>query len=304
MNIQKYKRRRLEESNIDESASESWMTSYADMMSLLFALFTVLYALGMMNKVSFSVLVEALSGKLAKGGVVSRVSYKEYTSDNMQKGEGKKELKEAIKVFLNGDRKKEVKDSRQELKERKKDVLLDEDLTIIEKKLKRILLSKGYSKATMVRFEERGLVVSLMTDRLLFNLGEADLTAKCKRILDVIISVLCKYKNPLRIEGNTCNLPIHNSRFRSNWELSTMRATNVAKYLITIKKVRPERVSLVGYGEYRPMFPNTSEVNRIKNRRVDIVILNSRGGYSPAGTSRKKKIGKKLGAREKPPGKK
>ena len=76
----------------------------------------------------------------------------------------------------------------------------------------------------------------------------------------------------MRIEGHTDDLPIHTERFPSNWELSTTRATNVLKFLIS-QGLAGEKLSAVGYGEFRPIVVNDSEENRKKNRRVDIVLL-------------------------------
>lgn len=77
----------------------------------------------------------------------------------------------------------------------------------------------------------------------------------------------------IRVEGHTDNVPIHTSTFPSNWELSSARSTNVLQYLIPHANLEPSRVSAVGYGEFRPKFPNDSSENRSKNRRVDIVIV-------------------------------
>jgi chemotaxis protein MotB len=151
----------------------------------------------------------------------------------------------------------------------------DADLYAMEIKLNHVLTEGGYRKAVIVKMEERGLAIQMLTDKLLFDRGEASLKPECKKILDSFSKILLENNRPLRVEGNTCNIPIKSERFADNWELSTMRATNVAKYLITRHGVDPEKVSIVGYGEYRPMFKNTGEENRSKNRRVDIVILKS-----------------------------
>lgn len=81
--------------------------------------------------------------------------------------------------------------------------------------------------------------------------------------------------NHIRVEGFTDDLPIHNSKFDSNWELSVIRATNVVKILVNEVGIEPQRISAVGYGEYRPVVPNDSEEHRRLNRRVDIVIMNT-----------------------------
>jgi len=84
---------------------------------------------------------------------------------------------------------------------------------------------------------------------------------------------VANYSNPVRIEGNTDNVPIRSDKYRSNWELSTARATNIIHYLIENYTIRPEKISAVGYGEFRPVADNGNEPGRTKNRRVDIVLL-------------------------------
>jgi chemotaxis protein MotB len=91
---------------------------------------------------------------------------------------------------------------------------------------------------------------------------------------------LAGYSNPVRIEGNTDNVPISSGKYQSNWELSTARATNIVHYMIENYKFRPGKISAVGYGEFRPIADNGTEAGRAKNRRVDIVLLakESEGG--------------------------
>jgi len=119
---------------------------------------------------------------------------------------------------------------------------------------------------------ERGLVVSFM-DKVLFDLGQSDLRPEARRVLSEVAVILRKIPNDIRIEGHTCDLPIRTERFPSNWELSTSRACTVLRYFIETAGLAPERFTAMGYGEYRPKVPNTSEANRALNRRVDIVIL-------------------------------
>jgi chemotaxis protein MotB len=81
------------------------------------------------------------------------------------------------------------------------------------------------------------------------------------------------YSNPIRVEGNTDNVPISSRFFRSNWELSTARSANIIHYLVDYYGFEPGKISAVGYGEYRPVASNDDETGRRKNRRVDIVLL-------------------------------
>jgi len=95
-------------------------------------------------------------------------------------------------------------------------------------------------------------------------------------LLDNIAAAIDKYSNSVRIEGYTDNIPIKTAQFQSNWELSTARATNIVHYLVD-HQFPAEKLSAVGYGQYRPIADNSTEEGRQKNRRVDVVMLSSSG---------------------------
>ena len=114
-------------------------------------------------------------------------------------------------------------------------------------------------------------VILRLPGRILFDLGEAELKPEARKILDKLVPALKEYQYQVRVEGHTDNLPIHTERFPSNWELSAARAINVVKYMEK-KGVNRQLLSAVGYGEYRPLFPNNTPQGRTRNRRVEIVI--------------------------------
>lgn len=128
---------------------------------------------------------------------------------------------------------------------------------------------KGQAEVTIT---ERGITISFK-EKLFFNIGSAAIVSEAYPVLENVGKILKERKFPLRIEGHTCDLPIQSAQFPSNWELSAIRATNVAKFLITRVGFEPERISIAGYGQYHPLVPNDSEENRAKNRRVDIVVI-------------------------------
>jgi chemotaxis protein MotB len=78
------------------------------------------------------------------------------------------------------------------------------------------------------------------------------------------------------VKGYTCNLPIHTSLFPTNWELSTRRATEVVRYFINEERLSPRQFAAMGFGEYHPQFSNETEAERMKNRRVELVILSEK----------------------------
>jgi chemotaxis protein MotB len=110
-------------------------------------------------------------------------------------------------------------------------------------------------------------------EELGFASGSADPKPSMLQVLDSLAAILKQLPHDVRIEGHTDDVPINTPLFRSNWHLSVARAVNVAYYLIEQHGLVPEKVSVAGYGEFRPLAPNTSEENRARNRRVDIVIM-------------------------------
>ncbi|MGB9682399.1 MAG: OmpA/MotB family protein [bacterium] len=145
-------------------------------------------------------------------------------------------------------------------------------LTEAMHQIQSIVEGAGLKGSVQTSINERGLVISIK-DSTLFDLGKADLKPHFKIILDNIGKALKKLPNQIRIEGHTDNWPINTPQFPSNWELSTARATTVLRYLIENVGLDPTKMSAVGYGEFRPIFPNDSDAHRARNRRVDIVVL-------------------------------
>jgi chemotaxis protein MotB len=123
-----------------------------------------------------------------------------------------------------------------------------------------------------LELQERGLIVRF-AEQVFFDLGEAALKPEALEVLKTLAGTLKTLPNPLRVEGHTDNWPISTARFPSNWELSVHRATNVVRFLIEEEGFDPNKLSVAGYSEYRPIRPNDTAEDRAMNRRVDIVIL-------------------------------
>jgi len=120
--------------------------------------------------------------------------------------------------------------------------------------------------------DERGIVIRIM-DRAFFDPGRAELKETAKKALMKIAPIIKAADNQIRIEGHTDNVPISTSEFKSNWELSVRRATEVVRHLIEKYDFPPERISASGYAEYRPVASNDTEQDRALNRRIEIILL-------------------------------
>lgn len=223
----------------EEKTGSTWLATYGDMVSLLLCFFILLYSFSSVDSQKFKQV--AISLQEALGGILMGGS--SLGDDTMMEGS---ELEQ----------------------EQMGQAMLEIEAYIKE---------SGLQGVVAVAYEERGLVIRFM-DTVLFDLAKANLKSGSLVILDKLATVLHKVPNQIAIEGHTDNLPIHTAEFPSNWWLSTARANRVAEYLMDQQGIAPERVSVVGYGEYRPLSPNTTAANRAKNRRVEILIKRSAVG--------------------------
>ena len=138
--------------------------------------------------------------------------------------------------------------------------------------VKEFVEKNDLSSTVSITEDERGVILQ-MKDSILFETGKADLKADSKELLDKISILTATLPNSIIIEGHTDNVPIKTPEFDSNWELSSMRATRVLRYFTEQKQQNPSRFSAVGYGETKPIVPNTTVENKAQNRRVNILIV-------------------------------
>ncbi len=214
-----------------------WLLTYADMITLLLALFIILFSISTINKVKLQRLVHDLGGGFNSTDAINN-------PPNGQTVSATNDDLEAMQAQL--------------------------ESYITKNKIQ----SQVQTKITKDG-KKRELVISLLSDRPVYDSGSADLKPPTMKILDQVYTQLKTRENEVRVEGNTDNVPISNSQFPSNWELSSARATGVARYLVEEKGLQPKRISALGYGEYRPKFPNDTDAHRAGNRRVDVVILDT-----------------------------
>ena len=113
----------------------------------------------------------------------------------------------------------------------------------------------------------------MLANPVLFGLGESELKPSAILVLHQVAVLLKDIPNAVLVEGHTDDKPISRGDFHSNWELSVARAFGVIRYFIEEENIPPQRLSAVGYGEYKPLYPNDTEENRAKNRRIEINIV-------------------------------
>ena len=149
-----------------------------------------------------------------------------------------------------------------------------DELNQAKRLLENTLSKEIQDKQVKLEMMGKGLVITVVGD-VLFDSGKDKIRPQSFPILDKVATVLKENVPELNvgIEGHTDNLPIKFSGWKSNWELSTARALSVLHYIVEEKNISPERVSAIGYGEYRPVASNSTKESRQLNRRVEIVIL-------------------------------
>jgi chemotaxis protein MotB len=155
------------------------------------------------------------------------------------------------------------------------------DADALQRELEKALDAELKRHEVEIRVTPEGLVLSLR-DIGFFSSGQARLLPSALPKLGRIASILKEHGFDIRVEGHTDNVPIHNAEFRSNWELSTARATQVITLLVEECDLDPLRVAAAGYGEYRPVASNDTPEGRQMNRRIDLVI-SSHGTLAPSG---------------------
>lgn len=148
-----------------------------------------------------------------------------------------------------------------------------DELTEAKSDLERKLKGELAEGDLALELGDRGLVVSVL-DRVLFDSGRAELKESARQTLDKVAETINETlkENQILIEGHTDNEPIHYSGWKSNWELSTARATEVVHYFVDASGISPEQLGAVGYGEFRPVADNSTSEGKLQNRRVEIVI--------------------------------
>jgi chemotaxis protein MotB len=148
------------------------------------------------------------------------------------------------------------------------------ELEMAKRSLEKSLSKEIQDKQVTLEMAEKGLVVTFLSE-ILFDSGKAKIKKEAMPSLDKVVDVVKNVVPGLNIgiEGHTDNQPIKRSGWKSNWELSTARATSVIHYFINEKGIAPQRLAAIGYGEFRPVASNDTPEGRRKNRRVEIVIL-------------------------------
>jgi chemotaxis protein MotB len=245
---------------------ERWLVSYADLLTLLFAFFVVLFASSVSDKKKSQKMSQAMQQAFDPGGPFDAHSKTPPIADGGGTAPGQANpLELAVETTaprggVNGG----------------------------QADIERKALTESIKAATqqhLVRMHEAEDGITLSLDSAgFFDSGSAQIKSATLPVLIKLAAALPQ--GALRVEGYTDNQPIHTTQFRSNWELSTARAAAIAEVLLSASTVSPGNFSIVGYGEFHPVAANATDAGRAANRRVDIVLLRPKAAVAKDGIAK------------------
>jgi chemotaxis protein MotB len=220
------------------AAQDRWLISYADFSTLLFALFATMYAISSVDAHKLTTVAQGV----------------QLAFDDQARTHA---VASPPRESVAGARDTAATDAAEDIR------------PVIERELAPEIAGHQLELST----DRRGVVLSI-PETGLFAIGSDEISGTAQALMMRIASTLAPLENPIRVEGHTDDLPIHTERFRSNWDLSTARATSVVALLVERGGIAADRLSAAGYGEFHPRVDNRSAGDRARNRRVDLVVLN------------------------------
>ena len=257
---------------------ERWLLTYADMITLLMTLFMVLFAISSVNTAKFEALknslAQAVTGKIVSGGPNIQESG---ATDQSQQPTPEPPIP-AIKPMVDvtsstSDRSSSSSSSGATSTSVSAAKREEEDFKQLKRKIDEYAKDHGLQSKLQTDVVRRGLVIRLLTDKVLFASGDAQLEPASTGLLTTIARLLVmEVRHPIIVEGHTDSRPIASSQFPTNWELSTSRAAQVVRFFIR-QGVASPRLEAAGLAAQRPIASNSSELGRSRNRRVEIVLV-------------------------------
>lgn len=220
-----------------------WMVTFSDLVTLILVFFILLFSMSQIDMIKFKAISESFNDRAIL------------------------DFNPSIIPLENPPDEKEEEQNKEDEEAESEEPSLDNLLTEIEAFLK----ENGLEDVIIANRTERGVVL-VLDEQVLFESGEAEIIGGQNSFLDKVGSMLQNMPNIVKVEGHTDNRPITTFRYPSNWELSAARSSSVIRYLVDSFKLDSSRFIAVGYGETRPIVPNTTPENLKKNRRVEIVV--------------------------------
>lgn len=244
----------------EEHADESWLLPYSDLMTLLVALFLVMYAMSATDAKKFEEMSQAFSSALNGGTGILVHSSATPTKSSLDQGRGKK-LDSVVDENTG-----ETEIARLQKQEQ-------EDLEKLKKQFDQYIKNNGLTDLLNTKLNHSQLMITI-SDNALFSSGLAVVKDDSRQLAKSISTMLQQFPDyDVLVQGHTDNIPISNSSYSSNWDLSVDRALHFMKILLLNPNLKPQKFSPIGYGEYHPIADNSTAAGRAKNRRVEVSIL-------------------------------
>ncbi|WP_030176252.1 OmpA/MotB family protein [Spirillospora albida] len=258
---------------------ERWLVTYADMLTVLMALFIVMFAISQVDQTKFEKLRASLAGALGQESVAFEAQGKALAGEAASNAPDPAEMQPTVgEPPTDAEKEKARKavadaDRRRASERAQKAEAEVESFEKLQKAIEEALKRNNAQDAVKFRIDERGLVVTVVTDEVVFGNASAELQAKGRRIVDAIAPPLKTKTNRIQVDGHTNHLPMVSGLYPSNWELSTARASTVVRRLMQAGRLPAGRLSAAGYAEQRPLYPVSDSRSLRLNRRVEIAVL-------------------------------
>ncbi|MCT2196042.1 flagellar motor protein MotB [Paenibacillus phoenicis] len=241
----------------EEHADESWLLPYSDLMTLMLALFIVLYGMSTVDALKFQEMSEAFKSVLTGGtSVLDQNAMISNNKTSLSEIETPKSTQDGLMT-----KKNELK--RQE----------QQNLEALKKQLDTYIKENGLTDDLETKLNQSQLMITI-SDKALFASGEAVVKPEARQLAKAISNMLQQFPDyEVIVSGHTDNVPISTYEFPSNWDLSSVRALNFMKILLLNTNLDPKKFSAIGYGEYHPVASNDTAAGRAQNRRVEVSII-------------------------------
>ncbi|MED3711774.1 flagellar motor protein MotB [Peribacillus frigoritolerans] len=242
--------RRKKKQRHEEHIDESWLVPYADILTLLLALFIVLFASSSVDAVRFQQLSNVFNQVFTSG-----TGFMDFPSDSPSNEPTSPEQRRGAE-----DLEKLGKNEQ-------------EELTEVQERVNAYIEKNDLTDKLETNLTDEGMLISIR-ENVLFESGVAEVRSENRKMAKEISGLLVMdLPRNIIVSGHTDNIPIKNSKYESNWDLSVMRSVNFMKLLLENKDLDPEMFSAKGHGEFKPVASNETKKGRAKNRRVEILIV-------------------------------
>ena len=255
-----------------------WMTTFSDLMTLLLTFFILLYSFSSVSNDKFMKAAGSLSDSFVGSGQKSILTGGQWVpEENENAATDDPAALSKMEAAAIQSAKAETAQAELLTSDGQTMIAVDPEVVKMYQEVIDFVEKNGLSEEISLSMDADGVYMNVKA-AILFTPGSAVITESGTAALQKVAELIGNFENKIMIEGHTDNVPHHDQKFESNWELSAGRAIAVLRHLVEQRNIDPSRLSAVGYGEYNPLVPNDTAEQRAANRRVNIVLV-----YEPEG---------------------